>query len=168
MNPIALMNKNRAWAWTAVKVAIWLAVLPVQSLAVDSDFQPVHWGFSAFFGTGWYQVDDARSVFVLRIPPRQTVRESSYGGVGDRQIGIEIHYPLTLGLHNIDDLPGIAIGADDEPWLVGLGLSRFGPHLKYDANSFVSPEQARTPTANGHRLLRPSATSRAHQRPSWE
>jgi hypothetical protein len=37
-----------------------------------------HWAFSAFFGTGWYDISDNRSVFIFRIPPRQTLQESSF------------------------------------------------------------------------------------------
>jgi len=50
---------------------------------------------------------DARSVFVLRIPPRQTLRKSSITESGERQFGIEIKYPLTIGLHDVEDLAGI-------------------------------------------------------------
>ena len=70
-------------------------------------FEPVHWAYSSFFGTGWYQIEDARSVFVLRTPIRQTLRESSLDGTGKDKWGIEIRYPLTIGLHDIEDLGGI-------------------------------------------------------------
>ena len=43
----------------------------------------------------------------MKIPPRQTLRESSITESGTRELGIEIKYPLTLGLHNINDLGGI-------------------------------------------------------------
>jgi len=76
------------------------------------EFQPredperqVHWAMGAFFGTGWYRVDDNRSMFIFRIPPRHTLRESSIGEKGKRKLGIEIHYPVTFGLHNLDQLP---------------------------------------------------------------
>jgi hypothetical protein len=59
----------------------------------------------AFFGTGWYQVDQNRSVFVFRIPPRQTVRKSAFDEHGKRKLGIEIQYPLSFGLHKLDDIP---------------------------------------------------------------
>lgn len=70
-------------------------------------FEPVHWAYSSFFGTGWYQVEDARSVFVLRAPFRQTLRKSSFEGTGTSKMGIEIRYPFAVGLHDIDDLGGI-------------------------------------------------------------
>jgi hypothetical protein len=65
----------------------------------------VHWATGAFFGTGWYRVSENRSVFIFRIPPRQTVRESSIDGNGKRTLGIEFQYPLSIGLHNLDQIP---------------------------------------------------------------
>ncbi len=85
-----------------------VAVLACASTAAAQNEPPtVHWAFSSFLGTGWYQVDDSRTVFVFRISPRQTLTRSSLD-VGQRKLGIEIHYPLTLGLHdlNLDNLPG--------------------------------------------------------------
>lgn len=80
---------------------------PEKSLAEEPEFEPVHWAYSSFFGTGWYQISDNRSIFVLRVPPRQTLRESGFNDNGEREIGIEIHYPLTLGMHSISELGGI-------------------------------------------------------------
>ncbi len=65
----------------------------------------VHWAMGAFFGTGWYQVDDNRNMYIFRIPPRQTLRKSSFDENGKRKLGIEILYPITFGLHNLDDIP---------------------------------------------------------------
>jgi hypothetical protein len=70
-------------------------------------FEPVHWAYSSFFGTGWYEVEDARTVFVLRAPIRQTLRKSSLEKSGKDKLGIEIRYPVTVGLHDIEDLGGI-------------------------------------------------------------
>jgi hypothetical protein len=70
-------------------------------------FEPVHWAYSSFFGSGWYKVDDARSVFVMRAPIRQTLRKSSLDRTGSKKLGIEIRYPVTVGLHDIEDLGGI-------------------------------------------------------------
>lgn len=92
-------------------VVLFLGSIQSVSAQVESgeraDFEPIHWAYSSFFGTGWYQIKDARSVFVLRIPPRQTLRSSFISEAGDRHVGIEIHYPLTVGLHDIKDLGGI-------------------------------------------------------------
>ena len=81
-------------------------MLHAQTVARDPEpIRQVHWAMGAFFGTGWYQVDDNRSVFVFRIPPRQTIRKSGFDQDGNRELGIEIHYPLSFGLHNMNDVP---------------------------------------------------------------
>ena len=82
------------------------SMLHAQTIARDPEpIRQVHWAMGAFFGTGWYQVDDSRSVFVFRIPPRQTIRKSGFDENGKRKLGIEIHYPLSFGLHNMNDVP---------------------------------------------------------------
>ena len=82
------------------------STLHAQALASDPEpVRQVHWAMGAFFGTGWYQVNDNRSVFVFRIPPRQTIRQSEIDLNGKRSIGVEILYPLIFGLHNLDKLP---------------------------------------------------------------
>jgi len=65
----------------------------------------VHWAVGAFFGTGWYQVDENRSVFILRIPPRQTLRQAGLDEEGNRRVGVEIQYPVALGLSKLDEIP---------------------------------------------------------------
>ena len=101
------MNGLRFQYSVGVFVFFMMAGVPGLSIAQDAEVEPVHWAYSSFFGTGWYQVESARSVFVLRVPPRQTLRESGFSDSGERKIGVEIHYPVTLGLHNIDNLPGL-------------------------------------------------------------
>ena len=81
-------------------------LLHAQEAAREPDpVRQVHWAMGAFFGTGWYQVDDNRSVFVFRIPPRQTIRKAGWDEQGKRKLGVEIAYPLSFGLHNMDDIP---------------------------------------------------------------
>ena len=72
---------------------------------LEDPARQVHWAMGAFFGTGWYQVDDNRNMYIFRIPPRQTLSESSIDENGKRKLGIEILYPLTFGLHNLNELP---------------------------------------------------------------
>ena len=91
-------------------ILLFLTLTPaaLQAQAVTNDPEPVrqvHWAMGAFFGTGWYQVDENRSVFVFRVPPRQTIRQSGIDGSGKRTIGVEILYPLTFGIHNLDEIP---------------------------------------------------------------
>jgi len=88
-------------------LAAFLALLSGPPALGSDEPEPVHWAYSSFFGTGWYQVDANRSVFVLRLSPRQVLSRPAFED-GDRTLGVEIHYPLTLGMHNLDfeDLPG--------------------------------------------------------------
>jgi hypothetical protein len=88
-------------------VSVLLLTVSVTLCAEEPDFEPIHWAYSSFFGTGWYQIEDSRSVFVMRMPVRQTLRESSLTESGERELGIQIKYPLTLGLHDVDDIGGI-------------------------------------------------------------
>jgi hypothetical protein len=89
-------------------LVLCLACLPPAVWAQSIQYKPaeqVHWAAAAFFGTGWYKVDNNRKAFIFRIPPRQILRESGWDGEGKRLVGIEILYPLTLGLHKLDDAP---------------------------------------------------------------
>jgi len=106
---------------------IFLAVTSMRAPAAETRtiFEPVHWAYSSFFGTGWYDVDDARSVFVIKTPFRQTVRASSLDESGARQVGIELRYPLTLGMHQIEDLGGI-INNDN------FGTASFTPGIELE------------------------------------
>jgi hypothetical protein len=82
------------------------AWLQAQSeLQIPDPEEQVHWAVGAFFGTGWYQVDDNRSVFVLRVQPRQSIRDPSLDGGGSRKLGLEIVYPVSLGLSRLEDVP---------------------------------------------------------------
>lgn len=77
-----------------------------QDYAAQTDpVRQVHWAMAAYFGTGWYRVDDNRSAFIFRIPPRQTIRRSGWNEDGSRRLGVEIQYPLALGLHHLEDVP---------------------------------------------------------------
>ena len=100
--------------WTLAIRSILLIVLIHSGTAIAQDqaapyqVEPekqVHWAMAAFFGTGWYQVAENRTMYIFRIPPRQTVRESGWHEDGKRKLGVEIQYPLALGLHTLDDIP---------------------------------------------------------------
>ena len=84
-----------------------VAILPMPLHGEEPALQPVNWAYSAFFGTGWYGVEGNRSVFALHLPFRHISRSSSLSDDSQRNIGFEIHYPLTIGLHSTDDLPGL-------------------------------------------------------------
>lgn len=78
--------------------------LPGLLQAQDANAEQAHWAYAAFFGTGWYKLDGNREVFVLRIPPRWYYRDASIDASGQRQLGIEFHFPLTFGLHRLEEL----------------------------------------------------------------
>jgi len=81
-----------------------LAWLLPQALQADGETPGgTHWAFSAFFGSGWYEISNSQSVFIVRAPLQYNWRESSWLE-GQRNLGIEYHFPVTLGLHNVDDL----------------------------------------------------------------
>ena len=103
-----------------------------QQSDVDSVVRPsAHWAMGAFFGTGWYELDDNRSVFIFRIPPRQTLRTSSLDAQGGRRFGVELQYPLSVGLHRLDGGPEI-IDFDN------LGTVSFTPGVQLEIP--VSPK----------------------------
>ena len=92
-----------------------LLILPVclclsfaESRAQETTNNAVHWAYSSYFGTGWYQVNGERDVFVLRMTPRWELREADFAEHGAKTIGIELSFPITLGLDkfDLDDIPG--------------------------------------------------------------
>ena len=78
------------------------------AFAQESSNSSVHWAYSSYFGTGWYQVSGDRDVYVLRGTPRWELREAELTKDGTRTIGIEFRFPVTIGLDqfDIDDIPG--------------------------------------------------------------
>lgn len=93
--------------------------------AQPTESDTIHWAMSSFLGTGLYRIDDDLSVFVIRIPPRQTVRESWFNSRDDRGIGIEIKYNTTLGIFSFDDQPS-TIDWDD------FGIFSFTPGVELE------------------------------------
>lgn len=76
--------------------------------AQESSSSSIHWAYSSYFGTGWYQVNGDRDVFVLRTTPRWELREANIAEDGARTLGIELRFPITAGLDqfDVDDIPG--------------------------------------------------------------
>jgi hypothetical protein len=99
--------------------------LPGVSSAQDTDAESVHWAYAAFLGTGWYKLDSNRQVYVLRIPPRWYFRDSSIVESGKRQLGIEFHFPLTFGLHKLEQL-------DDFIDIDNIGTVSFNPGVEIE------------------------------------
>jgi len=93
--------------------------------AQEIDGDSVHWAYAAFLGTGWYKLDSNRQVYVLRVPPRWYFRDSSIDESGQRQLGIEFHFPLTFGLHKLEQL-------DDFIDLDNIGTVSFNPGIEIE------------------------------------
>lgn len=76
--------------------------------AQDEDISAVHWAYSTYFGTGWYQVNDERDAFAIRYSHRIPLREASLDEDGSRVIGMELRLPVTVGLNHfpLDDIAG--------------------------------------------------------------
>ncbi len=98
---------SRTLRTTCQFLLILYAIGPVLLFAEETDPPSANWAYSSIFGTGWYQIDNNRSVFALNLPVRQTLRSSSITESGKREIGFEIDYALSVGLYSIDDLPGL-------------------------------------------------------------
>jgi hypothetical protein len=83
-------------------------LLVTESAAQETTADSIHWAYSSYFGSGWYQVAGDRDVFVIRGTPRWELREANLGADGERTIGIEFRLPITAGLDNfsVDDIPG--------------------------------------------------------------
>jgi len=100
-------------------------LLPGISSGQESGAEPVHWAYAAFLGTGWYELDNNRQVYVLRIPPRWSYRQSSINEAGQRKLGIEFHFPLTFGLHKLEQI-------EDFIDLDNIGTVSFNPGVEIE------------------------------------
>ena len=66
--------------------------------AQEPDISSVHWAYSSYFGTGWYEVDGDRDVYVLGTTPRWDLRAPDFTADGTRTIGVEFAFPITVGM----------------------------------------------------------------------
>ena len=76
------------------------ACLPAGSNAQESSAN-VHWAYSAYFGTGWYSVENDRDVFILRVTPQWELAEPSIDN-GERELGWYLKTPVSFGLDRFD------------------------------------------------------------------
>ena len=104
------MTKTRGNLFRLVVSSACLFLAPGGASAQEASSSSVHWAYSSYFGTGWYQVSGDRDVFVLRTTPRWELRKANYAEDGKRTIGIEFKFPITIGLDRFDinDIPGAA------------------------------------------------------------
>lgn len=76
--------------------------------AQTQDINALHWAYSTYFGSGWYQIGDESNAFALRYVPRKQLSQAEIDDAGNRHWGIELRFPITLGLNNfpLDDIAG--------------------------------------------------------------
>jgi hypothetical protein len=90
-------------------MCVLCVLLPVSGAwAQESDISSVHWAYSSYFGTGWYEVDGDRNVYVLSTTPRWELRDPAFTADGARAIGVELNFPITAGVDtfSFDDIQG--------------------------------------------------------------
>jgi hypothetical protein len=76
--------------------------------AQSEDISAIPWAYSTYFGTGWYEIGDERDAFAIRFAPRKRLRNGSINDDGSRTVGMELRFPITVGLDHfpLDDLAG--------------------------------------------------------------
>ncbi len=74
---------SRSTAARALLAAFSLCCLHA-ALAAESP-APIPWAYSAYFGTGVYQVNDAETSYVIRAAPSWRIREASLDEQGHRR-----------------------------------------------------------------------------------
>lgn len=81
-----------------------------ESGAQETTTDSIHWAYSSYFGSGWYTIGADQEAFVLRMTPRWEKQEASFSEDGERTIGIEFLFPITVGLDkfSLGDIPGAA------------------------------------------------------------
>ena len=94
--------------WTLLAASLVLA--PATGEPQETGPSPVHWAYSAYFGTGWYSVSGDRDVFVVRMTTRWAFSEPALDADGNRSVGIYLKAPVSVGLDdfNYDDVLGAA------------------------------------------------------------
>jgi hypothetical protein len=82
--------------------------LPTAAAAQAENVSTIPWAYSTYFGTGWYKIGEDRDAFAIRYAPRKRLRKASIDEDGSRAIGIEVRFPVTVGLDHfpLDDIRG--------------------------------------------------------------
>jgi len=99
-------------------IAASLSLWPATASPQETEPGPVHWAYSAYFGTGWYSVSGDRDVFVARMTPRWTRSEARLDADGSRAVGINFKFPISVGLNDFEfDDPLDAVDVDNVSYL---------------------------------------------------
>ena len=81
-------------------IACWLCCSRL-ALAADPP-APIPWAYSAYFGTGVYEIDNGETSYVFRTAPSWGIRDASLDEQGNRTIGWRLRVPIAFGLHDFD------------------------------------------------------------------
>ena len=84
-----------------MRITLWNAVVRVAGFAFVAFSSPLphaqvsegevmHWGYAAFFGTGWYSIDGGGDVFSLMLKPRWRWREPELDENGTRILRMDL------------------------------------------------------------------------------
>ncbi len=99
---------RRPALWFLLIAACLAATRPVLAQEIDSG-DVSNWAIAPFSGTGYYNVSADRSIFVIAVKPRWTLRELPEQWRPDQKRGVDLLVPLAVGLNRFDfgDIPGI-------------------------------------------------------------
>ena len=78
------------------------------AFAAGEPAAPIPWAYSAYFGTGVYEVANGEKAYIFRVSPSWQWREAGVDDNGRRTIGWKFKFPVALGAHDLD---ANAIGA---------------------------------------------------------
>jgi len=126
-------GKPRSWPGGCLAFCLLaLALMPLPSLQAQErspspEENTIHWAYSAFLGTGWYQVSRELDVYVLRAPLSWNWRETGPVAAGWRGAGVTFDFPITFGLYQLDDL-------DDLVDFDNVGTVSFTPGVEFEWN----------------------------------
>jgi hypothetical protein len=95
---VPALNRSAAGRVLLVGLSVWCC-----RAARGADVPaPIPWAYSAYFGTGVYEVDNGETSYIIRAAPSWGIRESSFDEQGHRMIGWRFRVPIALGLHDFD------------------------------------------------------------------
>jgi hypothetical protein len=110
---------GRGAAGRALLIA-WSLCCCRAALAADPP-APIPWAYSAYFGTGAYEVDGAETLYVIRAAPSWRIREANLDEQGRRSIGWRVRVPIAFGLHEFDTSNlGAAVSLDNVSTLTAV------------------------------------------------
>jgi len=100
----------------------------------------VHWAYASYFGTGWYEISDQQSAFVVSMAPTVRSGDAAWIDGEDRKAVYSLRVPFAVGVTRLDfdDVPGLL---DPE------NFSTVSAGLRADVDVPVTPRFSFRPTA---------------------